>query len=160
MWDGEEIAAKTEADSPIFVDPCWDGSCTAIPAFSERGGSTTAAPAGPPVARILFRDRATFWKVLLDPDLQFGDAYGDGRLDVEGDLVALLGGDSSRPRRRRDSRAARSFGLLGWLHRARANTPAGARENIHHHYDIGDDFYQLGSTGRWSTAGPISPIRP
>ena len=43
-----------------------------------------------PVARILFRDRATFWKVLWDPDLQFGDAYSDGRLEVEGDLVALL----------------------------------------------------------------------
>ena len=32
---------------------------------------------------------------------------------------------------------------MGWLHRARANTLAEARENIHRHYDIGDDFYRL-----------------
>jgi hypothetical protein len=28
----------------------------------------------PPVARVLFRDRAAFWKVLLNPSLQFGEA--------------------------------------------------------------------------------------
>ena len=35
------------------------------------------------MARVVFRDRATFWKVLLDPNLRFGDAYSDGRLEVE-----------------------------------------------------------------------------
>jgi cyclopropane-fatty-acyl-phospholipid synthase len=29
------------------------------------------------------------------------------------------------------------------VHRARANTLAAARENIHHHYDVGNDFYRL-----------------
>ncbi len=33
--------------------------------------------------------------------------------------------------------------LLDWLHRPGGNTLAGARENIHHHYDLGNDFYQL-----------------
>ena len=41
-----------------------------------------------------------------------------------------------------------SLGPLGktlgrWLRRARSNTLAGSRANIHHHYDIGDDFYRL-----------------
>ena len=32
--------------------------------------------------------------------------------------------------------------LAGWL--ARANDPRSARDNVHHHYDLGNDFY-----GRW-----------
>lgn len=97
----------------------------------------------PVIARVVFHDRATFWKVLADPNLQFGDAYSDGRLDVEGDIVDFL----EAIHRRRNS-AKHSGGLVpaGWLrllHRARSNTLSGARNNIHHHYDIGGDFYRL-----------------
>jgi cyclopropane-fatty-acyl-phospholipid synthase len=106
-------------------------------------GEEIVESAARPVARILLRDRVTFWKVLLDPNLQFGDAYRDGRLEVEGDLIALL-----ETVHRARAAAGRSGSLvptamLRWLHRARANTLAGARENIHRHYDIGDDFYRL-----------------
>ena len=106
-------------------------------------GEEFAGSAAPPAARVRLRDRATFWKVLLDPNLQFGDAYSDGRLEVEGDLVALL-----ETIYRSRAAAGRSgslvpSALLRRLHRARANTLSGARENIHHHYDIGDDFYRL-----------------
>ncbi|HEY1934019.1 MAG TPA: cyclopropane-fatty-acyl-phospholipid synthase family protein [Acetobacteraceae bacterium] len=38
--------------------------------------------------------------------------------------------------------------LHRWRHRARANTPAGSRRNIRHHYDLGNDFY-----ARWLDAG-------
>jgi len=109
-----------------------------------------------PVARVLFRDRAAFWKVLLNPNLQFGDAYSDGRIEVEGDLVQFLetihrsqaGMWQSSNRSWGDSCTAALGGLmpaalLRWLHRARANSLVGARENIHHHYDLGDDFYKL-----------------
>ena len=33
--------------------------------------------------------------------------------------------------------------LHGWLNRPRRNTLDGSRENIHHHYDLGNDFYKL-----------------
>jgi cyclopropane-fatty-acyl-phospholipid synthase len=106
-------------------------------------GDEITESAARPIARIRLRDRPTFWKLLLDPNLQFGDAYSDGRLEVEGDLVGLLEAVS-----RSRAAAGRSGSLvpsvwLRWLHRAKVNTLAGARENIHRHYDMGDDFYRL-----------------
>ncbi len=105
-------------------------------------GQEISQSAEAPVARVVFHDWATFWKVLLDPDLQFGDAYSDGRLDVEGDLVAFLEAVS------RTQATGGTSGMLSWvllrvLRPAHANTLAGARDNIHRHYDIGDDFYRL-----------------
>jgi cyclopropane-fatty-acyl-phospholipid synthase len=96
-----------------------------------------------PVARIWLRDRATFWKMLFDPDLEFGDAYGDGRLEVEGDLVALLEAISRSRMAVRRSGSLLPAALYSALHRARVNSLSRARENIHHHYDIGNDFYKL-----------------
>ena len=106
-------------------------------------GEQIAASDAPPVARVLLHDRATFWKVLLDPDLQFGDAYADGRLEVEGDLVALLETiNRCRAAAGRSGSLVPSW-LLGRLHRARPNTRSAARANIHHHYDLGEKFYRL-----------------
>ena len=86
-------------------------------------GEEIAASDALPAARVMFHDRATFWKVLLDPNLQFGEAYSDGRLDVEGDLVAFL---ETVYRAQVASGASASLlpaALLRRLHRARANTP-------------------------------------
>jgi cyclopropane-fatty-acyl-phospholipid synthase len=105
-------------------------------------GEEIAASNAPPVASVVFRDRATFWKVLLDPMFQFGDAYSDGRLKVEGDLVAFLEAVDRACVARPPARLLPK-GLLRSLHRARTNSHAGARDNIHHHYDIGEDFYKL-----------------
>src|SRR5262245_18395118 len=42
------------------------------------------------VATLLIGDRATFLKLCTDPDMQFGDAYSEGRIEVDGDLKGLL----------------------------------------------------------------------
>ena len=96
---------------------------------------------GPAVARLLIHDRPTLWKLLLRPTMHFGDAYAAGRLEVQGDLAKML-----EVAYRADPHP--SAGPLGrllcrWLRRARSNTLAGSRANIHHHYDIGDNFYRL-----------------
>src|SRR5580658_6959917 len=43
-----------------------------------------------PVARIQIADRAALFGLLADPQIRFGEAYSDGRIGVEGDLVRLL----------------------------------------------------------------------
>jgi cyclopropane-fatty-acyl-phospholipid synthase len=93
------------------------------------------------VGRVHIRDRGALWKLCLNPDLYFGDLYSVGRVDVEGDLVRSLEavyagvGDAKRP------------GLLNSLRRIvnkpRRNTLTGSRDHIQHHYDLGNDFYEL-----------------
>jgi cyclopropane-fatty-acyl-phospholipid synthase len=102
------------------------------------------APEGAAAATIKIRihDRATLLRVLRDPQVQFGEAYSSGRVEVEGDLIQLIEliyrGMPAQP-------AANSLRhrLVNWIRRSQRNTLAGSRRNIHHHYDIGNDFYAL-----------------
>ncbi|HEV2968455.1 MAG TPA: cyclopropane-fatty-acyl-phospholipid synthase family protein [Pirellulales bacterium] len=105
-------------------------------------GEAVATCSSPPVATMRIRDRRTLWKLLGDPRFQFGEAYSDGRLEVEGKLVDLLVAV--------DCALVQSgkidFGVKGisrWLHKPRRTTLVQARENVHHHYDLGNDFYKL-----------------
>ncbi|HWJ36659.1 MAG TPA: cyclopropane-fatty-acyl-phospholipid synthase family protein [Steroidobacteraceae bacterium] len=87
-------------------------------------------------------DRATLRGLLRDAQVRFGDAYSSGRIEVEGDLVRFMSTvfrTLSTPSAR-DSIANR---VASWLHRPRRNTLAGSRDNIHRHYDLGNDFYSL-----------------
>lgn len=84
----------------------------------------------------------TLVKLFINPDLYFGDAYTDGLIEVEGDLVKLI--ETVFVHRRRAS--VPWFGgrsrLAGWMNRSRPNTRSSARRNIHQHYDIGNEFYR------------------
>jgi cyclopropane-fatty-acyl-phospholipid synthase len=89
------------------------------------------------VATIRFRDRKTLLALALDPVGRFGDAFADGRVEVEGDLVAAL--DSVY--RALDSKARPS--LLAKLVRHIPHTPPRDHDNVHRHYDLGNEFYRL-----------------
>jgi cyclopropane-fatty-acyl-phospholipid synthase len=105
-------------------------------------GEEITTSAEPPDARMHLGDRKTFLKLLLDPDLEFGDAYSDGRIEVHGDLVSFL-----ETIFRAESPTAppgfRKRLLARGLHRPRRNSLSGSRRNIHHHYDLSNDFYRL-----------------
>jgi len=114
---------------PPFTFVLWNG---------EEIGST--APAH--VARVRLHDSEALQQLLLNPALHFGDLYSVGRVDVDGDLVGFL--ESAY----RASASATKFHKLKkvqthLLNRPRQNHLAGSRENIHHHYDIGNEFYEL-----------------
>jgi cyclopropane-fatty-acyl-phospholipid synthase len=100
------------------------------------------APAGAaPVARVRVSSRATLLGILADPQVRFPDAYCAGRLEIEGDLVQLLETVYHSGRSGPQPSALRR--LVEGLHRPHVNTLSGSRENIHRHYDIGNDFYSL-----------------
>jgi cyclopropane-fatty-acyl-phospholipid synthase len=106
-------------------------------------GKALVAPAEQgAVARVTFASRKTLLAILADPPLRFGDAYSDGSVTVDGDLVQLL-----EAVYRAGAATAKPASLLrratGALHRPHRNTLAGSRDNIHHHYDIGNEFYSL-----------------
>jgi cyclopropane-fatty-acyl-phospholipid synthase len=107
----------------------WDGS-ESNPDVREGAG------------RIVIRDRRAFWKLLVDPLFNFCDLYTTGRIEVEGDFYSVLrsiqtglhGVRRSTPRQ----------GLSGrWWHRPRGSSLRSAKDNIHRHYDLGNDFYRL-----------------
>jgi cyclopropane-fatty-acyl-phospholipid synthase len=108
----------------------WDGTAIVPPGVQPKG-------------TLVIRDWRTLLKLAIDPELHFGDAYTDGRIDLEGDLKELLvevyrsfpTGESRRP-----SFPALISKALDWT---QANTRSGSRRNIHRHYDIGNDFYRL-----------------
>lgn len=95
-----------------------------------------------PTHVVRIADRATLLGLVRDTKVRFGDAYTAGQIDVEGDLVRLIATVFRHVRRQSasDSIANR---VTGWLRRPRKNTLAGSRDNIHRHYDLGNDFYAL-----------------
>ena len=125
--------------NPPFEFVLWTG---------ERVSTATTEP----VARVCIADRATLLGILVDPQVRLGDAYSDGGLIIEGDLVRLLEAvNRAAATRKPPSMLRRAVNLL---HRPHGSSLAAARDNIHHHYDIGNSFYSLwlGSTMAYTCA--------
>ncbi len=101
--------------------------------FALWDGFELPSPAGSPVATLVFKQRSALLGWMWDPELNFGETYMSGLVSVEGDLLALLEAiyRAFRPKRR------------GWWLWQKSNDTRAARENVHHHYDIGNDFYRL-----------------
>ena len=97
-------------------------------------GSSAYTGPEPAVGTLVFRDARALRGVLFDPHLQFGEAYMAGTLEVRGALEPVLEAVSrlSLSPTWREKIALR-------LHQA--NTLQRSRRNVHHHYDLGNDFY-------------------
>jgi cyclopropane-fatty-acyl-phospholipid synthase len=108
--------------------------------FSVRDRALVGPADVAAVARVTFANRRTLMGILADPPLRFGDAYSEGSVAIDGDLVSMLESvyRSGVAAGKTDSflRRARSA-----LRRPHSNSLAGSRDNIHHHYDIGNEFY-------------------
>ena len=116
------------AGNPPLSISLWDGS--------EVTSGTGSA------AELTIHDRAALLKLIIDPELHFGDLYSSGRVDVSGELLQFL--DVVYAKLREASRAGFLRRALIWLgHRKIANSPSRARDNIYHHYDIGNPFYEM-----------------
>ena len=112
-------------DPPIFA-ALWDGKDVV------RAGAATGVG-------MVIHDRATLWRLVTNPLLNFGDDYSAGRIEVAGGMVAfmaaiyrVMGGGARRFQRT----------VYHRKHPDR-NSLSGSRSNIQHHYDIGNDFYRL-----------------
>ncbi len=112
---------------PRFQVALWDG--TRVP--ETLPGS---------VGTVHLHDRATLYGLITQPLMRFGEAYRRGSLTVDGDLTEIIVAINKGFRRSKPVRfKARAMNRLP---RAR-NSRKRARDNIHHHYDLGNDFYRL-----------------
>lgn len=93
------------------------------------------------VAQVRIADRATLLGLMRDPQLRFGDCYSRGTIQVKGDLVEFVAVMYRAARGGSGKSLAQR--IVDWLHRPRRNTLEGSRDNIHRHYDLGNDFYSL-----------------
>ena len=107
--------------------------------FGWTGERVEARP-GPAVATVRIADRATLAGLLADPQVRFGDAYSEGRIEIDGDPIELMNVVYRGGLAREEPIPQR---IAGWVRRPRRNTLEGSRDNIHHHYDLGNDFYAL-----------------
>jgi len=117
---------RSAGNPPVIIE-LWDGT--------EVGATQV------PVERIRIADRPALYQLLFNPDLQFGELYVENRLQIEGDLYTTL---------RVLCDSLPDFRDRGRLHRALAraylfkrNSMARAKDNIYHHYDIGNAFYRI-----------------
>jgi len=114
-----ERIRKTVAAAPLHFR-LWDGF-------------ESPSQAGPPVATIIFKNRRALFSWVWDPDLNFGEAYMFGAVDIHGDLLRMLEvtyeslGGKPRP----------------WWLTPSSNDLSIAKENVHRHYDLGNEFYRL-----------------
>ena len=110
-----------------------------------------------PIATVFVRTRSAFYRMLWDPNLNFGDDYASGEIDVEGDFVGFLAtlyaATVDVPF------SAAGLRIFPGERRPRRNTLKASREHIHHHYDIGNAFYRLWLDARCSTRAGIMPTR-
>ena len=120
---GEDIP-----DNP-FAMRLWDGSV-------RRYGQ------GEPRFTIVIDSLATMTSLVTRGSLGAGEAYMSGALEVEGDLQAFVRLGFHPTVRNLQVRSRDKARILAMYMRNR-NSIRKARQNIQHHYDLGNDFYRL-----------------
>ena len=95
-----------------------------------------------PVACMELRERRAVFELLRSPSLGFGECYRQGLIEIHGDFLAFINEITAAVTRHHHGRY---YGpkLRSLIHAARPNTLRRSRDNVHHHYDLGNDFYKL-----------------
>jgi cyclopropane-fatty-acyl-phospholipid synthase len=97
---------------------------------------------GSPVGVMEFRDRRALLSLILSQSLGFGEGYSKGKIRIHGDILEFL----NEAARAIDGRRNQSYyygKLRSMLRAMRGNTLSRSRDNVHHHYDLGNDFYEM-----------------
>lgn len=120
-WAVRQVVTRLGTNSPVRIE-LWDE-----PEGAPREGTV----------RMRLLDRRALWQLIINPNLHFGDLYSAGRIQVRGDLLTML---------LEGYRYTSEHTAIGTvLARGRQLAPdlSDSKRNIHHHYDIGNDFYKL-----------------
>jgi cyclopropane-fatty-acyl-phospholipid synthase len=97
-----------------------------------------------PQVTLRLRDRSALYALLHKPTRTFGELYSQGRLTVDGDLARALDVIyGSILQSERTAGPARRWLTQKLAKRPGTNTPDRSKENVHTHYDLGNDFYKL-----------------
>ena len=95
-----------------------------------------------PVATMHIKHRKALNALLTKPEIGFGDEYSRGAIEVDNLLEFLCEVFQSKHSSEGEHPRLAAFTKL-FEKKARSNTLEGSKFNIHHHYDLGNDFYEL-----------------
>ncbi len=95
-----------------------------------------------PVACMEIRKRRAALALLLSPSVGFGECYSKGEIEIHGDLRAFANEVTAAITRKQQNRYYRPR-LRSKLRAMNVNSLTRSRHNVHHHYDLGNDFYRL-----------------
>ena len=103
----------------------WDGT------VKEYGQGS-----GDPVFKIVFNEKIPVKDLLNNASLTLGEAYMDRKIEIEGDIQALIYDVYNQ----KDS-FLHNAKFIKWLPKE-SHSKKRSQEDIHSHYDLGNDFYK------------------
>ncbi len=107
-------------------------------------GEKISIPNQDPIATMRFNSRSAYRRLMTQGEIGFGDGFSEGQIEIEGELVEFLC-EVYRAKRQavKGSKGVLQVYDLLPKKKPRKNTLAGSKTNIHHHYDLGNEFYSL-----------------
>ena len=97
---------------------------------------------GRPVGVMEFHDRSALIRLAMSQSVGFGDAYSSGKIEIHGGILEFLR-EVARAISTRPNQNYYISKFLSMLRAVRSNTLSRSKNNVHHHYDLGNDFYRL-----------------
>jgi cyclopropane-fatty-acyl-phospholipid synthase len=96
-----------------------------------------------PIACMEIRDRRAIFDMIRTASVGFGESYARGLIEIRGDFLAFINEISAALTQKRedDYWMPKIQSMLYALRRY--NSLSRSQHNVHHHYDLGNDFYQL-----------------
>ncbi|MCC7084987.1 MAG: class I SAM-dependent methyltransferase [Pirellulales bacterium] len=128
--------SKAKPRSIAALEQIWKG-----PAIGLRiDGRSFQLGKGKPAATIVVPSLQMLAAASLSP-LVFGEAYARGEIEIDGSLARLM---EAYHRTNPEQILSWKWRLFSWLsqHLPRAISTRSAAANVHHHYDLGNDFYR------------------
>jgi cyclopropane-fatty-acyl-phospholipid synthase len=122
----------------------WVMRCVGDPRISIRlwDGVEFTVTDERPVACMEVRQRRAVFELLRSPSVGFGECYSKGLIEVHGDLRDFANEITRALTSKREDNYYRHK-LQSMLYAMRVNSLTRSRHNVHHHYDLGNDFYKL-----------------
>lgn len=111
---------------PVEVE-YWDGTI-------KHYGDTN----NPPQIKITMHEEIPMKEITNNASLALGEAYMSKKIEIDGSIQALI----NDAYRQADS-FLRGKNYLKWLPKKEKHTKKRNKEDIHSHYDLGNDFYEL-----------------
>ena len=115
-----------------FAVTYWDGQTEVYGADEKKE----------PAIRMIINEKLNLKEMLCDPELKFGEAYMDRKIDFEGDLkdifdLLIKNQDLFKGNKNIDK-------ILQRFKKSQKETTCGKQaEKVQYHYDLGNDFYKL-----------------